>query len=264
MERLQTPPLLADPVRCETLENGQVWSLTLDTPKANILDAAKVRALTSFFQAAEHAPAVKAILITGAGAHFSFGASVEEHLPQHVAGMLSNFHGLFRAMLTCAVPTLAAVRGQCLGGALELASFCTRVLAAPDAVLGQPEICLGVFAPVASFFLPERIGRPAAEALCLSGRSVSAREGLALGLVDEIAADPREAALAWVRCNLLPHSAASLRRAQRALRAGLAERFHCEIERLERLYLDDLMSTYDAREGLQAFLEKRPPVWRNA
>jgi cyclohexa-1,5-dienecarbonyl-CoA hydratase len=263
MEHLQTPPL-ADPVRCETLEAGQVWSLTLETPKANILDAAKVRALSSHFQAAEQAPGVKAILISGAGAHFSFGASVEEHLPQHVAGMLSNFHGLFRAMLSCAVPTLAVVRGQCLGGALELASFCTRVLAAPDAVLGQPEIRLGVFAPVASFFLPERIGRPAAEALCLSGRSISAREGLALGLVDEIAADPREAALAWVRCNLLPHSAAALRRAQRALRAGLAERFRCEIESLERLYLDDLMSTHDAHEGLQAFLEKRPPVWRNA
>ena len=264
MERLQSPPLLADSVRCEALEDGQVWSLTLDTPKANILDADKVHALRAAFAAAGQEPRLKAILISGAGDHFSFGASVDEHLPERAAGMLSNFHAMFRAMLACAVPAVAVVRGQCLGGALELASFCTRVVAAPDAALGQPEIRLGVFAPVASFFLPERIGRPAAEALCLSGRSIAAQEAKALGLVDEIAADPHEGALAWVRLNLLPHSAAALRHAQRALRMGLAERFVREVERLERLYLDELMRTHDANEGLRAFLEKRAPIWRNA
>jgi cyclohexa-1,5-dienecarbonyl-CoA hydratase len=235
----------------------------LDTPKANILDGPKVRALTEAFRAVRNAPHVKAVLIEGAGPHFSFGASIEEHLPERVAGMLSGFHGLFRTLLEVSVPTLAVVRGQCLGGALELASFCTRVVASPDARLGQPEIKLGVIAPVASVFLPERVGRAAAEDLCLTGRTVDADEALGMGLVDELDGDPRERALAWAREHLLPLSAVSLRIAQRAVRCGLGQRFAHEIERVERLYLEDLMATHDAGEGLRSFLEKRKPTWRD-
>ena len=263
-QRTHALPALEGPVRLEALEEGQVWSLVLDTPKANILDGPKVRALTAAFHAAGEARGVKALLISGAGAHFSFGASIEEHMPGSVEAMLTGFHDMFRALLAAAVPTVAVVRGQCLGGALELASFCTRVVAAPDAKLGQPEIRLGVIAPVASFILPERIGRAAAEELCLTGRSVAAEEARALGLVDEIADDPHARALAWVREHLLPLSGSSLRLAQRAVRAGLAERFQRDIAQLERLYLDELMASHDALEGLRSFLEKRKPVWRDA
>ena len=262
--KTNTLPVLEGPVRLEPLEEGAVWSLLLDTPKANVLDAPKVRALSNAFRAAAQTDDLKAVLIEGAGAHFSFGASVEEHLPQTCAAMLSNFHGLFRVMLAASVPSVAVVRGQCLGGALELASFCTRVVAAPDAQLGQPEIKLGVFAPVASVFLHERVGRARAEDLCVTGRSVDAREALAMGLVDEVAEDPRAAALGWVREHLLPLSASSLRLALRAARSTLAERLPRQLERLETLYLGELMSTQDAREGLRSFLEKRQPRWRNA
>jgi cyclohexa-1,5-dienecarbonyl-CoA hydratase len=161
------------------------------------------------------------------------------------------------------VPALAAVRGQCLGGGLELASFCHRVFAAPDARLGQPEIVLGVFAPVASLMLPERIGRANAEDLCLTGRIVDASEAKQMGLVDVVAEEPEKAALEYARTHLLPRSASSLRHAVRALRLPLSRRLEGELARLERLYLEDLMGTQDAAEGIQAFLEKRAPVWRN-
>ena len=189
---------------------------------------------------------------------------MEEHLPEHVASMLQAFHALFRTAAEAAVPTVAVVRGQCLGGGLELAAYCHRVFAAPDAKLGQPEIRLGVIAPAASVILPERIGRPAAEDLCLTGRVVDAEEALALGLVDAVAPDPREAGLAWIRAGLLPQSAASLRRAVRAVRYGLDRKLREDLEGIERLYLDDLMATADAKEGIRAFLEKRQPVWRDA
>jgi cyclohexa-1,5-dienecarbonyl-CoA hydratase len=160
--------------------------------------------------------------------------------------------------------TLAAVRGQCLGGALELASFCHRVFAAPDAKLGQPEIVLGVFAPVASVALPARVGQSHAEDLCLSGRSIGGEEALRIGLVDELADDPGDAALAYARAHLLPRSASSLRLAVRAVRQGFADRFRADLAEVERLYMNELMSTADAQEGLQSFVEKRKPEWRDA
>jgi cyclohexa-1,5-dienecarbonyl-CoA hydratase len=251
-------------VRREVLENGAIWRLVLATPKANVLDAAKIAELGAAFRAASADQRLCCIVIAGEGPHFSFGASVEEHLPPRFMTMLASFHDLFRLMLESGVPTLAAVRGQCLGGALELASFSTRVFASPDAKLGQPEIKLGVIAPVASVFLPERVGRAAAEDLCLTGRSLTAAEALAIGLVDEIADDPDAAALDWAKRELVPLSASSLRLAQRAVRLELAGRFQHEIERIERLYKDELMKTADAVEGLNAFLEKRAPRWRHA
>jgi cyclohexa-1,5-dienecarbonyl-CoA hydratase len=251
-------------VRLEVREEGAVWCAVLATPKANILDMDKVGRLRAIFGRAREERRLKAIVIAADGPHFSFGASVEEHLPGQVAAMLRGFHALFHAMLDASVVTLAAVRGQCLGGGLELASFCTRLVAAADARLGQPEIQLGVFAPVASVALAERVGRARAEALCLSGRSLTAAEALAIGLVDEVAEAPEEAAFAWAREHLLPKSASSLRLALRAARSGFAARFRRELAETERLYLEELMSTADAEEGLQAFLERRKPAWSDA
>jgi cyclohexa-1,5-dienecarbonyl-CoA hydratase len=250
-------------VRVEVLEGGAVWRAVLNTPKANILDREKIEALTALFEHAQGENAVKAIVLEGEGPNFSFGASVQEHLPDACAAMLSSFHGLFRTMLDASVVTLAAVRGQCLGGGLELAAFCQRVFASETARLGQPEIVLGVFAPVASLVLRERMGRSAAEDLLLTGRTITAEDAFRTGLVDERHENPGEAALAYARTHLLPHSASSLRRAARAARLDFADRFRADIARLEAVYLDDLMRTADANEGLQAFLEKRPAAWKN-
>ena len=251
------------PVRVELLDGGALWRVVLGGAKGNVIDRALVDALTRVAIEARTSPDLRAIVLEGDGGHFSYGASVPEHLPAEVAGMLRRFHDLFRAMLDSAVVWVAAVRGRCLGGGLELAAFCQRVVARQDAVLGQPEIVLGVFAPVGSAFLAERVGRPGMEDLCLTGRTVTGTEALARRLVDELDDDPGAAALAWARTHLLPKSASSLRYAVRAARRGLSQRFLAEVDELEHLYLDGLMSTEDAVEGLTAFLGKRPPVWRN-
>ncbi|HET6350304.1 MAG TPA: cyclohexa-1,5-dienecarbonyl-CoA hydratase [Candidatus Krumholzibacteria bacterium] len=250
-------------VRVESLEGGAVRLARLNTPKANVLDRTKIDALTALFEDAGRDPNLKAIIIEGEGPNFSFGASVQEHLPDACGAMLSSFHSLFRAILDASVVTLAAVRGQCLGGGLELAAFCNRVFASEDARLGQPEIQLGVFAPVASAILPDRMGRGAAEDLLLSGRSITAAEALRVGLVDEVVADPGDAALAYARTHLVPRSASSLRLAVKAARYAFAEQFGRNLAALESCYLDDLMNTADAEEGLRAFLEKRTPSWKN-
>ncbi len=251
------------PVRVETLEAGAIWRVVLNTPKANLVDMEKCGLLSEIFARAGEEAGLKAIVLQGEGPHFSFGASVAEHMPERVEDMIHGFHGLFHRMLDARVPTLAAVRGQCLGGGMELATFCHRIFASPDAWLGQPEIVLGVLAPVASVMLCERVGRSHAEHLLLSGVSVSAEEAHAMGLVDEVADDPAAAALAYAREHLLPKSASSLRFAVEAARAGFADRFRKELDAVERLYLKELMATSDAQEGLKAFLEKRRPEWSN-
>ena len=251
------------PVRLEALEEGSIWRAVLATPKANILDMEKCEILSEIFAKAAEEKGLKAVVIEGEGPHFSFGASVEEHLPENIEAMLHSFHGLFYTMLDASVMTLAAVRGQCLGGGMELAIFCNRVFASPDARLGQPEILLGVLAPVASVMLADRVGRSRAEHLCLSGKSMSAAEGLAIGLVDELADDPGGAAVDYAREVLLPKSASSLRIAQRAIRGDFADRVRKDLAEAERLFLEELMPTRDAQEGLRAFLEKRAPEWKN-
>lgn len=252
------------PVRVEPESDGAVWRVLLGGSKGNILDARAMQALRTVFEAAGREAALRAVVLEGEGKHFSFGASVQEHLPDQVAGMLASFRETLLALFDSHVVHLAAVRGQCLGGGLELVSCCHRIFASPDARLGQPEIQLGVFAPAASLLLPERIGRGAAEDLCLSGRVVAAEEAAEMRLVDAVAEDPGEAALAWAREHLLQRSAASLRYAVRAARHGLRRRFALGLEELERFYLEELMQTHDAVEGLHSFLEKRPPEWKNA
>ena len=252
------------PLNVDQLDAGAIWRVGIGGSKGNVLDAAVMDALTAMFRDAAAAPHLKAIVIEGQAAHFSFGASVPEHMPGRVTAMLGRFHSMLLAMLDAGVPVLAAVRGQCLGGGLELVALCHRVFAARDARLGQPEIVLGVFAPVASIVLADRVGRGGAEDLCLSGRSVGADEALAMRLVDEVVDDPADAALAWARTHLRPKSASSLRFAVRAVRAGLRTRLAQELPVMERVYLDQLMSTADAVEGLGAFLERRTPAWRDA
>jgi cyclohexa-1,5-dienecarbonyl-CoA hydratase len=255
------------PLRTWRERDGRLLRVRLSRPKANVLDAAMVSALDEAFAAAARpspeAPALRGVLLDAEGPHFSFGASVEEHLPARCAAMLRGFHALLLRMLELPLPILVAVRGQCLGGGLELATAGGLIFAAPDAKLGQPEMALGVFAPAASCLLPERIGPAAAEDLLLSGRSVDGAEALRLGLASGVAADPEAAALAWFDEHLAKKSASSLGFAVAAARMGLVERVRAKLAAVEESYLTRLMSTHDALEGLNAFLEKRPARWED-
>ncbi len=253
-------------IRVEPILDGACWRIVLNRPKANILDSAMVEELIQILDRTDpdvhpEARGLCALVFEGEGKHFSFGASVEEHKPGDVEKMLPTFHQLFEKLLESRLVLIAAVRGQCLGGGLELAAFCHRVFVSPDAKMGQPEIQLGVIAPVASLVLPYRCGRAHAADLCLTGRIVDAEMALAMGLVDEISEDPGLAAIGFVEQRLCMHSASSLRHAVAALNLGFQESFHRNIGRAETLYLDELMATEDAVEGITSFLDKRKPQW---
>ncbi|MCX7960670.1 MAG: cyclohexa-1,5-dienecarbonyl-CoA hydratase [Burkholderiales bacterium] len=251
------------PLKSWLERDGRLLRLRLARPKANVLDRQMIAALDAAF--AEHAGAagLLAALVDHEGPHFSYGASVEEHLPERCAAMLEALHALLARVLEWPRPILFAVRGQCLGGGLEFALAGHLVFLAPDAQLGQPEIKLGVFAPAASVLLPLRIGQARAEDLLLSGRTIDAQTALAWGLATAVAEDPVAAALDWFERHLASKSASSLGFAVRAARAPFADLARARLDEVEALYLEDLMRTRDAVEGLQAFLEKRPPRFRH-
>ena len=251
------------PLRDRIENEGALLRLTLARPKANLVDAAMIAALHGAFVAYRGHPGLRGVLLDAEGPHFSFGASVEEHLPDQCAAMLASLHALILAMLEFPAPILVAVRGQCLGGGLEVALAGGPIFATPDAQLGQPEMKLGVFAPAASCLLPYRIGQPAAEDLLLSGRSVSGDEAKAMGLVQCVAADPDAAALAYFEQHLVNKSAASLACALTAARGAMIRDVRHRLAEVERLYVDRLMQTRDANEGLVAFLAKRKPHWEH-
>lgn len=242
---------------------GHLLRLRLSRPKANLIDAAMIASLDTAL--AEHLgnAGLGAVLIDAEGPHFSFGASVEEHLPGQCAAMLRSIHGLIVRLVESPMPVLVAVRGQCLGGGLELALAGHLVFVAPDAALGQPELKLGVFAPAASCLLPEIVGHRRAIDLLLSGRSVTGAEAVAIGMAHEAAADPERAALEYFDEHLKAKSASSLRLAVKAARFDYAARVKTKIAAVERMYLDELMQTHDAVEGLEAFLGKRAAQWQH-
>jgi cyclohexa-1,5-dienecarbonyl-CoA hydratase len=254
---------MTQPLKTWFEAEGRLLRLRLNQPKANLIDAAMIVALHDALEELLDSRSLGAVLLDAEGAHFSFGASVEEHLPGECAAMLKGLHRLLLRMVDSSVPILIAVRGQCLGGGLEVALAGHLIFVAPDAKLGQPEMKLGVFAPAASCLLPDLIGVTQALDLLLSGRTVTGIEAAAMGIVYQACADPEAAALAYFKEHLEPKSASSVRFAVKAARCDFAARFKDKIERLERMYLDELMRTHDAVEGLRAFLGKRAAQWQH-
>ncbi len=251
-------------VIAELAHDGQLLSITLNAPKANILDAEMIAAISAAVDEHAASPTLKAIVFAGAGKHFSFGASVEEHQAEQAAGMLAAFHAMFRRFAELAIPTMAVVRGQCLGGGLELAAYCSFIFADERAMFGQPEIKLAVIAPMASVLLPWRCRGSAALDLCVSGRSIDAAEAYRIGLVNDVSADPGAACEKYFTDNLAGLSASSLRFAERAARLTLTGRLDRGLATIEKLYLDELMKSHDANEGIGAFLDKRRPEFTGA
>ncbi len=242
---------------------GALLRLRLGRPKANIVDEVMITALDAALDQHLNDAGLKAVLLDAEGPHFSFGASVEEHLPENCAHMIRIIHALILRIVSSPVPVLVAARGQCLGGGLEVALAGNFLFIAPDTRLGQPEIRIGVFAPAASCLLPERVGRAVAEDMLLSGRSLDAEEARAVGLAHAVAEDPEGAALDWFDSHLADKSASSLGFAVRAVRHEYAARIAAGLAEVETLYLDGLMSTHDAVEGLESFIAKRAAKWED-
>ncbi len=252
---------MSTPLRQERAHGDAVVRLILDRPKANVLDMEMVRALRGAIAGLRDDAGLKLVVFEGSGPHFSFGASVPEHLPGRVESMLPDFHQLFVELEALGVPTAAAVRGQCLGGAAELVLWAGRVVLHPGARIGVPEVTLGVFPPIAALGLRWRVSGARATEMVVTGDPLSAEAALATGLADAIDDDPRAAVDRWYSAHLSGLSAVAVRFAWRAARAPMRRALAEDLPQLERLYLQELMACHDPVEGLTAFVEKRTPTW---
>jgi cyclohexa-1,5-dienecarbonyl-CoA hydratase len=244
------------------LENRTAW-LTLNRPPLNILDIPMMHALDAALK--NVLPRCDFLIFQGAGKVFSAGADVADHMPKRVGKMLAAFHAIFRRLAASDCITIASVHGYCLGGGMELATFCDFAVSGVSAQFGQPEIELGCFPPVAMITLPSLIGLRAAADLILTGRQIGAPEAQLLGLITRLVPD---AELADATDELLEAlqalSPAVLRMTRRTLWKFHAPDFSKRLSAVERIYLSKLIKSADAQEGVRAFLEKRAPVWKGA
>ena len=208
---------------------------------------------------------VKVLVITGSGEKaFSAGVDVGEHMGDLVQKMIVVFHGIFRLMGTLGIPTVASVYGSCLGGGCELAIFCDLVVASESAKFGQPEIQVGVFPPIAAQIMPRIIGRKAAAELVLSGKIISGEDALKIGLINKVVKE--EELVKETEIFIKPYmklSSEVLRLTKKAMMEGLKDDLEPSLQLIEDIYLNQLMKSHDAHEGLNAFMEKRKPEWKN-
>ncbi len=249
-------------------DGGVLW-LTLDQPKANILTRSMVGELSDALDHYRDLGSLKLVVLRGAGGNFSFGASVEEHRKDQAPAMLEGFHRFIRQLAAYPVPTAALVEGNCLGGGFEVAICCHFLFATPDARFACPEIKLGVFPPVLAAIGAQRLGGLTAERLLLTGETLSAKRAHRLGLLAgyfAVESDPADSLLGWYQKRLEPLSAYALRQATAAARraSGFLDHLDRALAAAEELYLEALLPSHDGNEGIEAFLEKRPPVWTGA
>jgi cyclohexa-1,5-dienecarbonyl-CoA hydratase len=240
-------------------------ALRVSHPKGNSLTSAMMRALIDALDALAETSDLKLVTLEAAGPDFSFGANIPEHAPDRIADALPLMHRAIGALLGAPAPTAAIVRGRCLGGGFELALACDFILASDDATFALPEIALGVFPPAAAVLLPWRVGGARAARAVLTGEILRAADWRACGLIEVLgpAGQLPEQVDAWFARHLAPRSASSLRHAAVAARLPLVAHLCATLPDLERLYLDSLMRTADAAEGIAAFMEKRAPRWQN-
>jgi cyclohexa-1,5-dienecarbonyl-CoA hydratase len=263
----RVPALAYQSIHVRLDDIGRILWITLDRPKGNVLTGAMMSEVAAALAAHADGPALKLVVLRGAGGHFSFGAAVEEHVPERAAAMLGGLHALARAIAAYPVPVAALVEGRCLGGALELAICCHFVFAAAGARFACPEIRLGVFPPLFAVAGAARLGGPLAERMLLTGEELDATAAERAGFLTAVFDGDVEAGVGgWFAQSLAPLSAFAIREATRAVRAHapITAALGAPLDDSERRYLERLLPSHDGNEGIRAFVERRPPAWKDA
>ena len=246
-----------------TASDYGVASITLNRPPLNVLNIDMMNEMNRELDRLMDDPP-KLLVLRAEGKAFSAGVDVGEHVGDLMPKMIDAFHGMFRRMDKLGVPSIAAVQGAALGGGCELAIYCDMVIASARAKFGQPEIKVGVFPPIAALILPRIIGRKKTMEFILSGDTMSAEDAERVGMINQVApADEFQSAVEVFIARFIGNSGVVMKLTRESALSGLQDDPGAGLDRIEKLYMDKLMKTHDAHEGLEAFLNKRPPVWKD-
>ena len=263
--RLRYPACVSQPPFQRILYNvvPPIARITLNHPPVNVIDIPMMEEIAAAMAQAESRSEIAVMVFSGGDRTFSAGVDVAAHKPERIDEMLAKFHAIFRALVSSRKVLIAAVRGNCLGGGAELAMMCDLVVTAESATWGFPEIRLGCFPPVAVTALAALVGQKKATELVLTGRTVDGRTAAAIGLANIAVGDGAvEEKVEELFRELGRLSPAALALTKKATYAWDSMHFDKGLARAEKIYLEELMKSEDAREGIQAFLEKREPRWQ--
>jgi cyclohexa-1,5-dienecarbonyl-CoA hydratase len=237
--------------------------IVLNNPPLNVIDIPMMDELAEALTEIEARVEISVLIIRGSQRAFSGGVDVAAHTPDKVEQMLAKFHRIIRALVGSKKVTIAAVHGHCLGGGAEIAMVCDLAFTSELATWGFPEIKLGCYPPVAVTALAALVGQKHAADLVLTGRTISGREAASLGLANAVVPEvDLDHAVQDAVHHLSQLSSATLALTKKAIYGWDSIHFDKGLARAEKIYFEELMKTEDAQEGINAFLEKRPPVWK--
>jgi len=239
--------------------------LAINRPPLNILNISAMEEINDALSSLVGNKEVKVLVVSGSGEKaFSAGVDVVDHTEDKVEKMLQVFHEIFRNLSKLDQVTIAALKGLTLGGGCEIAIFCDLIFAADNLKIGQPEIKLSVFPPVALLMLPRLVGLKKASELLLTGKIIEAQEAEQIGLINKVV--PLDSFDSELESFIQPFTELSLvglKYSKKGINLGLETSFLEGLERIEKIYLEELVTSEDAHEGLKAFMEKRKPLWKN-
>ena len=242
-----------------------VATVTMNRPPLNVLHNPMMDEFNRLLETTLADKNLAALVLRATGKAFSAGVDVSDHSADKVGDMIRLFHGIFRKLASTDVLTIAAVEGAALGGGCELACFCDIVLASERAKFGQPEVQVGVFPPVAACVFPPQIGIKKAIELNALGATIDGKEAHRIGLVNQVfPVEEFDNKVSEYLAGIKRFSRPVVRLAKRATSLVVREQILKQLDETEAIYLDELMKLQDAHEGIAAFMEKRPPIWKHA
>ena len=246
-------------------KKGKAATITLNTPPSNWLTIAMMKEINEVLIDVKKDTSLQMLIFTHAGEKaFCDGVDVADHTPDKVDEMIDVFHRMFRHLAEMDLTTVALINGRSLGGGCELMAFCDIVVASEKSRVGQPEIAVGVFPPVAAAWFPKIIGLQKTYELLLTGKVLSAKDAQAIGLVTTVLpAENFNAETEKYLADFLNKSRPVAMWTKRAIKAGLNLDFVQALKASEIIYNQGCMATDDAKEGINAFLEKRKAVFKD-